>query len=79
MVCMPVLKEEKGGGREIDRLMIIILLVVAKKKRSPVEVSKLRGPGLIEVVFICILSLGSILLLSACVWEVQHIGKYKVM
>lgn len=51
MVCMPVLKEEKGGGREIDRLMIIILLVVAKKKRGGgalVEVSKLRGPGLIE-------------------------------
>lgn len=47
MVCMPVLKEEKGGGREIDRLMIIILLVVAKeKKRALVEVSKLRGPGL---------------------------------
>lgn len=49
MVCMPVLKEEKGGGREIDRLMIIILLVVAKKKkRALVEVSKLGGPGLIE-------------------------------
>lgn len=48
MVCMPVLKEEKGGGREIDRLMIIILLVVAKKKRASVEVSKLGGPGLIE-------------------------------
>lgn len=60
---MPVLKEEKGGGREIDRLMIIILLVVGKikekKKRSLVEVSKLRGPGLIEVVIICILSFGS--------------------
>lgn len=76
---MPVLKEEKGGGREIDRLMIIILLVVAKmkgkKKRALVEVSKLNGPGLIDVVFICILSFGSVLLLSACVWEVQHIGK----
>lgn len=71
MVCMPVLKEEKGGGREIDRLMIIILLVVAKKKkkRNLVEVSKLRRPGLIEVVFIYVLSFGSILLLF--VWEVN--------
>lgn len=43
---MPVLKEEKGGGREIDQLMIIIMLVVAKKDFS--RSFQMRGLDLIE-------------------------------
>lgn len=71
---MPVLKEEKRGGREIAQLMIIILLAVVKRLEQKIPNKGTR----FNTISIKVLSFGSILLFSDCVWEIEYTGKLKV-